>query len=59
LIFACSSWCVSGPISNNKKIKPKEDDKIEEFKLTSELRTKLGKMAKRIIDIGRIVYLSQ
>lgn len=48
LLFACSSWYVSGAIPS-----------LVSSTITSQKRTLLGKMAKRIIDIGRLLHICE
>ncbi|CAD8160348.1 unnamed protein product [Paramecium pentaurelia] len=52
LLFQTSSWYVSGSINQQKKVKTENE-------ISSDQRKTLGKMAKRIIDIGRVLYIHQ
>lgn len=45
MLFQMSSWYVSGSIEGKKE--------------SNSMKSKLGKMAKRIIDIGRALYFSE
>jgi len=50
-LFASTMWANSGAINKKKQ------EEMKELGITSEERTHMGFLAKRIINIGRILYM--